>query len=304
VLSEALRHLANPNLPGSLAEAFSAWRWGENSQDQSPPIHDRALQALRQCSRTETFVWPNPGEEWLDQLPGEYPADAKELLLAFRPVLQRWQAAVVLPIDQLLLTISQDLTLGPDEMALVYKLALALARIKRSNPSWQMLDLADELDRIANNQRRFIGFGDLENAFDPDNFPGRVIVSTMHKAKGLEWDRVYLLAVNQYSFPSLDENDVFISERWFLRDNLNLQAEALAQLKSLMLKDGSIPFREGQATIEARVDYAAERLRLLFVGITRAKRELVVTWNLGRRDDLQAAKPLRMLIDYWNSKHA
>lgn len=303
-LAEALRHLANPNLPGSLAEAFSAWRWGESDRDPSGSPQNAALQALRRCTQPEAFVWPHPGEDWLDHIANEHPEATRILLAEFQNVLQRWQAAVVLPIDQLLLTISQDLDLEPDELALVYKLSLALARIKRSNPSWQMLDLADELERIANNQRRFIGFGDLESAFDPERYPGKVVVATMHKAKGLEWDRVYLLAVNQYNFPSLEAGDVFIAERWFLRDKLNLQAEALAQLKSLMLSDTAGIPEEGDATLEARIDYAAERLRLLFVGVTRAKRELVVTWNLGRRDDLEAARALKMLIDYWESKHA
>ncbi len=39
----------------------------------------------------------------------------------------------------------------------------------------------------------------------------------------------------------------------------------------------------GQATDQARIDYAAERLRLFYVGITRARRELIVTWNTGRQ---------------------
>jgi len=52
----------------------------------------------------------------------------------------------------------------------------------------------------------------------------------MHKAKGLEWDRVYLMSVNNYDFPSNMPNDRFISERWFVRSGLNLETEALAQL--------------------------------------------------------------------------
>ena len=57
--------------------------------------------------------------------------------------------------------------------------------------------------------------------------PGKVVVSTMHKAKGLEWDRVYLMSVNNYDFPSLQAGDRYISERWFIRSSLNLEAEAL-----------------------------------------------------------------------------
>jgi DNA helicase-2/ATP-dependent DNA helicase PcrA len=40
--------------------------------------------------------------------------------------------------------------------------------------------------------------------------------------------------------------------------------------------------------LEARTDYVRERLRLFYVGITRAREELVVTWNSGRGEQTQA----------------
>ena len=110
----------------------------------------------------------------------------------------------------------------------------------------------------------------------------------MHKAKGLEWDRVYLTSVNNYTFPAGQPNDSYISEKWFLRDNLNLEAEALAQL-DIATQTGEYDwYSEGQATLDARTDYVRERLRLLYVGITRAKEELVITWNTGRGEQTQA----------------
>ncbi|KXK21967.1 MAG: putative ATP-dependent DNA helicase, partial [Chloroflexi bacterium OLB15] len=93
--------------------------------------------------------------------------------------------------------------------------------------------------------------------------------------------------------------DSFIGESWFVRDRLNLQSEALAQLQTLI--DGR-PYREGVATAEARIDYAAERLRLLYVGITRAREELYISWNTGKRGDLQEAKPLTALREWWAEK--
>ncbi len=64
-----------------------------------------------------------------------------------------------------------------------------------------------------------------------------MVVATIHKAKGLEWDRVYLLSVNNYDFPSAEKNDRFIAEKYFVRDNLNLEAEVLARLKALANDD-------------------------------------------------------------------
>jgi DNA helicase-2/ATP-dependent DNA helicase PcrA len=120
----------------------------------------------------------------------------------------------------------------------------------------------------------------------------------MHKAKGLEWDRVYLMSVNNYDFPSAILGDPYISEKWFIRDYLNIEAEALAQLKTLVSNDEYQWYQEGSATIEARNDYARERLRLLYVGITRAKKELIISWNNGRRGESMPAVPLLALKSF------
>jgi DNA helicase II / ATP-dependent DNA helicase PcrA len=142
-------------------------------------------------------------------------------------------------------------------------------------------------------------------------------VTTMHKAKGLEWDRVYMLSVNNYDFPSLQPYDRYISEKWFIRGGvsirpsgysttLNLEAEALAQLKALGWSRYGSPTRppndeydwyeEGAATLASREDYSRERLRLLYVGITRAKRDLIVTWNSGRKGDATPSLALSELM--------
>ncbi|MEO0561812.1 MAG: hypothetical protein AAF125_06850, partial [Chloroflexota bacterium] len=57
-----------------------------------------------------------------------------------------------------------------------------------------------------------------------------------------------------------------------------------------------------QATHEARVEYASERLRLLYVGITRARRELVMTWNTGRRGESREAAPMIALRTWWEQR--
>ena len=88
------------------------------------------------------------------------------------------------------------------------------------------------------------------------------------------------------TFRRAQEQDSYIAEKWFVRDRLNLVEEALAQLDALMLPD--VEYEEGKAGREARERYVAERLRLLYVGITRAKRELFVTWNTGHQREAGA----------------
>ena len=123
----------------------------------------------------------------------------------------------------------------------------------------------------------------------------------MHKAKGLEWDRVYMMSVNNYDFPSNMPNDRFISEKWFVRSGLNLEAEALAQLTALESMGEYDGYEEGAATMQSRLGYVKERLRLLYVGITRAKKDLIVTWNSGRQGDATPSLALSELTGWWEA---
>jgi DNA helicase-2/ATP-dependent DNA helicase PcrA len=173
-----------------------------------------------------------------------------------------------------------------------------LRQASRDHPAWRLPELSEELAVIARNERRFLGFSDDDLGFDPERYKGKVVVATMHKAKGLEWDRVYLMSVNNYDFPSGHVSDRYIAEKWFLRDQLNLEAEALAQLEAAHSIDEYSWYQEGSASQQARLDYVRERLRLLYVGITRAKQQLLITWNSGRKGELTPAVPLVVLQDF------
>jgi DNA helicase-2/ATP-dependent DNA helicase PcrA len=111
------------------------------------------------------------------------------------------------------------------------------------------------------------------------------------------------MGLNNYSFPSGQPQDSYFSEKWFVRDSLNLEAEILAQLEALINGEGYV---EGQATEAARLDLVKERLRLLFVGLTRARQELIVTWNTGQqypnKSDNQPTLPFVALQTWWGEK--
>jgi len=304
VLANLLRYLSDPSSASKLAIVFKVWRRAEWNDDENKARLERGQELLRKCQHVEDFLWPRSEQDWLEQQElAESDAQLYEDLWAFRQFVRRWQESILLPVDQVLLTLAQDLFAEPAELALSHKLAVLLRNAHSAHPAWRLPELTSELAVIARNERRFLGFSSDESGFDPDLYKGKVVVSTMHKAKGLEWDRVYLMSVNNYDFPSAREYDTYIPEKWYLRDHLNLEAEALAQLEAALSSDEYHWYQEGEATQQARLDYVRERLRLLYVGITRAKKELVVTFNSGRGGELQPATPLVALRDYWEKRN-
>ncbi|MGB8983360.1 MAG: ATP-dependent helicase [Anaerolineales bacterium] len=312
-LSNLIAYLADPQSAAKLAKAYQVWRraW-KDVKERATLIHNTSAW-LRKVGNVEDYINPNlafvRGEVLAPVSLATAEAVVAEVELEqvaaelndFRVHVRRWLEAVTLPIDQLVLTLAQDIFTDAPDLALAHKLALVLRKAADDHTEWRLPELTAELAVIAKNERRFIGFSADDSGFDPEQHRGRVVVTTMHKAKGLEWDRVYLMSVNNYDFPSNQPNDRFISERWFLRSSLNLEAEALAQLTAATSSSEYDWYEEGAATLAARVDYVKERLRLFFVGITRAKRELIVTWNTGRQGDATPALALSALMGWWES---
>lgn len=308
-LALILEYLADPKDAKKLAKVYQVARRDEQDDARAAAAIGRVMTGLGRISAVEEYVAPRLSDWLEDSLSADEHAELYVQLTAFRKNVSTWLRATVLPIDQLILTIAgtvsgvSDEEHGPiftneSDIATAHMVALYLARLWEAHPRMRLPDFAAELRDIAANRRRFTGLGDDEGQFDPDAHKGKVTVTTLHKAKGLEWDRVYLISVNNYDFPSADPNDSFIGEKWFIRDDLNLSAEALAQLAAL--QSGG-DYQEGFASLDARVEYAAERLRLLYVGITRARKALTITWNTGRGDATEAT-PLLALRTWWEEE--
>ncbi|MFZ5902428.1 MAG: ATP-dependent helicase [Chloroflexota bacterium] len=338
-LSYLLAYLADPQSSRKLSKAYEVWRrdWRDVAAGRVVPSDNEerietnaadggeysgldmpsadasgysttellgtVTRLLKKIVDVENFIAPQNANDWLAAIGESEAAQVIQELSAFRVNVQRWLNAVTLPIDQLVLTLAQDVFSEASDLALAHKLALVLRQVADDHADWRLPELTSELAVIAKNERRFIGFSSDDSGFDPERHRGKVVVTTMHKAKGLEWDRVYLMSVNNYDFPSSMPNDRFISERWFVRSGLDLAAEAMAQLTALGSTSEYDWYEEGAATMRSRLDYVKERLRLLYVGITRAKRDLIVTWNSGRQGDATPSLALSELMGWWEEKN-
>ena len=111
------------------------------------------------AKKLKSFLAPHADQDWLAALSPEDEADEViQELDDFREVIIRWHGATVLPIDQLILTLSQDIFTSPTDLALAHKLALVLRQVADENPQWRLPELTPSLHEIARNERRFIGF--------------------------------------------------------------------------------------------------------------------------------------------------
>lgn len=273
-------------LPSWLAPSVQA---NDLQEEELPKPVNLFSNAIRRLRLPEQFVFPAPGEDWLNDLSWledyqHFPA----VVHKFRLDLQRLAGAAVLPVDELILTLGQDLFTEPSELALAHSVASVLAQRAAERPNLRLPEWTRELGEIASRRRRLLGFSDESRGFEPP--VGKVTVATMHTAKGLEWDRVHLASVSAYSFPSGGDDDDYRGEPWFIRDHLNLKEETQNQIEHLHM--GTLDeYLPGQASRNARQEVAAERLRLLYVGITRARKELILTFNTGMRHETSPNRP-------------
>ena len=306
LIEKCLMALADPSNSTKFATAFDLYFRINGFKDEETNNLSDLVAQLRKVRFLEDLLYPREEPEpeisilLESKIGSDYPS-----LATFVSMVRRWQFAATLPVDQLLLLMGSDLFDTPQDLALVHKLSLILELASRNHPEYQIPQFIEEVAAISRNERKFIGFSDDDTGFTPELHRGKVLVTTYHKSKGLEWDRVYLMSVNNYDFPSLQENDQYKGEKWFIKEQLNLEAELIGMLKAISEANAEKSSWEmGEASRESRRDYAAERIRLLYVGITRARESLIITWNTGKRENCTMSLPLQALEDYWENNHA
>lgn len=105
-----------------------------------------------------------------------------------------------------------------------------------------------------------------ETLDDSESFDsGKVLVMSVHKAKGLEWNTVYIADCTEYSFP-------------------------LKNSRSSL----TVP---GELSISSQADdHMAEERRLMYVAVTRAKSELILTHSR-THTGVTKRKPSRFLVE-------
>ena len=275
-------------------ELVATWESAEEEEIQPLPARWQQLGAFLEASwQRHAFL-----EDWMETLAGTdnegepLPSGLRRELARYRGALQRWSTAVVLPIDEVILMLGQDLFRASEDLALAHRVALHLGDRRRQDPSFSLQDCQRELRDLAAGRSRQAGL--LQDAALYEAVPGRVTVSTYHSAKGLEWDRVYLVGVNDFEFPWDPDRDSFRGMHYYVRDRLNLAAEGRAMLQEIAEPDLD-PYVPGVATQQSKCQTVDEKLRLLYVGITRARLALGIYCDSGTREQNNRPQALAAL---------
>jgi hypothetical protein len=154
-LSFCLKFLNKPSkrLLSEIIALYYRFHTPEDQQDDA--ITEVLSRAILKIDPMECYLSPTPVQNWRKSLTGSpLPDSAVTLLEQFQLCMERWMGATLLPIDQLILTISQDVFTEACDLALAHKVAAMLERASRSYPDWDLGNFAEELESVSKNQSK------------------------------------------------------------------------------------------------------------------------------------------------------
>lgn len=278
-LRALLSLLAEPLNTRTLKEAYAALHELGHPAAAEPVSDRRRFEILLgSIHRPEAFLFPQTRDDIETALPA-HTASAEEIdhLVRFSAFVRALFDLRALPVDDLTLALGDELfahgadTAREGDLAIAYQIAILLRSWRDRQPEWRLPDLVAQLTDVAEGRRTLNMSSGSDVGFDPK--AGRITLSTQHKAKGMEWDAVFLISVDGYWIPT-DLDAYFQGVYGFFGGDPTAEAEA--QLIYLMEgKMGDYPDRS--PTDAAHIDVISERLRLLYVGVTRARRFLQIS---------------------------
>ncbi len=171
------------------------------------------------------------------------------------------KARMELPTYQLITFLAYTLDYEQTELATADKLSERIFQQTRENSLGEMLNLLGEI--VSSEQFEPV---DAEGDTDKYTRAQQLTIITMHKAKGLDWDYVFIPFLHENMIPG----NLYVPQQVKFLGDFTLAEVARAQIRSSVHQQ-PIPDLE-TAWQRAGALKTAEEFRLLYVAITRAKR--------------------------------
>jgi DNA helicase II / ATP-dependent DNA helicase PcrA len=173
------------------------------------------------------------------------------------------KARIELPTYQLITFLAYTLEYEQTELATADKLSERIFQQTQENSLGEMLNLLGEI--VSSEQFEPV---DAEGDTDKYTKAKQMTIITMHKAKGLDWDYVFIPFLHENMIPG----NPYIPQQVQFLGNFTLAEVARAQIRSSVHGE-AIPDL-ATAWERANALKTAEEFRLLYVAMTRAKRLL------------------------------
>ena len=186
-------------------------------------------------------------------------------------------------LDLLILFIGEKLELEKEDRAVIDYVSFYIKYLSLENVNMSLIDVYEIISNTKNRVFNYIIDVVYEmNGYEPE--PGSITVCNYHKSKGLEWDCVFLLGLVQYNFPD-NTKQKFQSDRWYLKDRYkNPIAIVKSEIDNILNKNVGTDYM-----YQSKIDVINEKIRLLYVGITRAKEMLILSCS-SYKDETEIGK--------------
>ena len=200
-----------------------------------------------------------------------------EILKKYKSTIKKIRAVLDLnqnSLEKIIIFIGEVFEIHGEKKLLIEKISYDLKKILKYNPKWSLLDLALNLKQAKNSEFTYMAKAVEEESILEKKEKFNLSLSSYHRSKGMEWDFVYLVGVDNRTFP-IHLNETNYGQCYYLKKEYEYpQIFAEKEFEREFID------RETKiGVIQSKLEKIAENTRLLYVGITRAKEYLMMSGN-------------------------